>query len=437
MNEATKPTNELVALPESMQREASLAVQMSRAEIDMQVATAHAFPRKLSLVVRNILELATMDEATADSLIYALPRGGNSIEGPSIRLAEIVMSQWGNCRAAARVVHVDRFEKYVEAEGVFHDLETNAATTMRVRRSIEDSNGKLFKADMILITGNAACAIAKRNAIIAGVPKVIWSKAYEAAENVLRGDVKTLASRRETVFRAFAAFGILPEQIYAALDIGGVDDVNSDHMITLSAIRAAIKNGDMTPEEAFPKVVAGVKPGEPLANKLDAIVAKREQKSDDKSADAKSKTEEHVEQKTGEITDKPVDGEKGDGATPSEQKPVEDKPKRARKTAEKPVEQAATSEAQTDRSDDDKPASDAVREEDVPFARDETAVVEDKADDATITRFDELLDQGREAASNGVAAFKKWKNPLNQKDYDVIQPELKKLQKLAEDVDAR
>jgi hypothetical protein len=40
-----------------------------------------------------------------------------------------------------------------------------------VRRRIFDSRGRLFNDDMITVTGNAACAIAKRNAILSGVPK--------------------------------------------------------------------------------------------------------------------------------------------------------------------------------------------------------------------------------------------------------------------------
>jgi len=151
--------------------DAGVAVALARAEIDQQIATAHAFPRSIKRAVDNILSLATLDRATSEECIYALPRGGKSIRGPSVRLAEIVASQWGNCRVAARVVAVDRLEKYVEAEGIFHDLETNMAATARVRRRIVDSKGRLYNEDMILVTGNAACQIAKRNAVLSGVPR--------------------------------------------------------------------------------------------------------------------------------------------------------------------------------------------------------------------------------------------------------------------------
>lgn len=230
----------------------SLAVSLARAEIDQQILTARAMPRSISRSVGNIMTLATLDEASAEECIYALPRAGKAIKGPSIRLAEIIASQYGNCRVGARVVHVDRYEKFVEAEGVFHDLETNTATTSRVRRRISNKRGDLLQEDMIIVTGNAACAIAKRNAILGGVPKAVWRKAYDAVESVIAGDVKTLAERRPMALKAFAAFGVKPEQIFEALGVAGLDDITLDHMATLTGMRSSLKSGESTVEEMFP-----------------------------------------------------------------------------------------------------------------------------------------------------------------------------------------
>jgi hypothetical protein len=230
----------------------SLAVSLARAEIDQQILTARAMPRSISRSVGNIMTLATLDEASAEECIYALPRAGKAIKGPSIRLAEIIASQYGNCRVGARVVHVDRYEKFVEAEGVFHDLETNTATTSRVRRRISNKRGDLLQEDMIIVTGNAACAIAKRNAILGGVPKAVWRKAYDAVESVIAGDIKTLAERRPMALKAFAAFGVKPEQIFEALGVAGLDDITLDHMGTLTGMRSSLKSGESTVEEMFP-----------------------------------------------------------------------------------------------------------------------------------------------------------------------------------------
>src|SRR5450631_3785003 len=73
----------------------SLAVSLARAEVDQQITTAHAYPRSIARAVKGIMTLATLDEQTAEECVYALPRGGKAIKGPSIRFAEIIGSQWG------------------------------------------------------------------------------------------------------------------------------------------------------------------------------------------------------------------------------------------------------------------------------------------------------------------------------------------------------
>ena len=84
----------------------SMVSELTRAEIDQQVARADVKPRSPARSARNIMSLATLSERAAAECGYALPRGGKPILGPSIRLAEIVAGQWGNARVGARVVHV-------------------------------------------------------------------------------------------------------------------------------------------------------------------------------------------------------------------------------------------------------------------------------------------------------------------------------------------
>ena len=229
----------------------SLAVGLSRVEIDQQIATAHKFPRSISRAVGAIVELATLDEDTAEECIYSLPRSGKTIDGASIRLAEIISQSWGNCRVASRVVHVDRDEKYVEAEGVYHDLETNMATLARVRRRISNARGIIYSDDMILQTGNAAASIAKRNAILSGVPKGVWWKAYQAAREVVTGDATTLSSRRSKLLEVFQHFGATPEMVFAALKVKGEEDISLNNIATLRGMYSALKNGEATIEEMF------------------------------------------------------------------------------------------------------------------------------------------------------------------------------------------
>jgi hypothetical protein len=278
----------------------SLAVSLARAEVDQQIATARAMPRILSRVVQNIQTLATLDEDTAEECVYALPRGGKPIKGPSIRLAEIIGTQWGNARVGARVVHVDRTEMFVEAEGVFHDLETNMATTARVRRRISDKKGKLLTDDMIIVTGNAACAIAKRNAILGAVPKAVWRKAYDAVEKVIAGDVKTLAERREKAMKAFAAFGATPEQVLAALGVSGLDDITLEHMPLLAGMHSSLKSGEATVEEMFLRQ---------SADRSGPGIAGVQQRLNERKSTAPIDMNQHVERELAPVNHDPDTGE--------------------------------------------------------------------------------------------------------------------------------
>lgn len=254
-------TDDDAQLPALLGLPTSLAIGMARAEIDQQITTARAYPRSVKQVLDRIYSLATLDEQSAEESMYALPRGqgadAKAITGPSIRFAEVVKQAYGNCRAAARVVHVDREEKYVEAEGVFHDLETNVATTARVRRRISTKQGYLFSDDMIIVTGNAACSIALRNAIMGGVPKPLWRKAFEAVQQVIKGDATTLSAKRQEAVKAFANFGVKPEQVFAAIGVAGGEDITVEHIPILRGMFSALKNSEATVEEMFNQAAPG------------------------------------------------------------------------------------------------------------------------------------------------------------------------------------
>ncbi len=271
---------------------APLAVRLAKVELDQAISTAKAYPRSLTRVRDNVSALVMLDEETAKECVYALPRGGKPIKGPSVRFAEIVASQYGNCKVGSRVVDVNKFEKYVEAEGVFIDLESGMQRTARIRRKISDKNGRVYNDDMIVVTGNAACAIALREAILKGVPKALWRRAYDEAEGVIAGDIKTLAERREGAIRAFAAWGITPDQIFASLEITGMDEIGLDQIATLTAMFKAIKAGEQQVEDYFPaktNAAAGVEAAKGTAGKLAEIAAGKDKETKGKAEQAEAK----------------------------------------------------------------------------------------------------------------------------------------------------
>ena len=107
-------------------QQADMLSALNRSEIDQQVATAKQYPRDLQAVLNQIQTYATMDSDTAAECFYVLRRNagnGNqqTIEGLSVRMAEIIAGAWGNLRVATRIIGNDG--KTITAQAVCHDLE--------------------------------------------------------------------------------------------------------------------------------------------------------------------------------------------------------------------------------------------------------------------------------------------------------------------------
>lgn len=230
---------------------------LQRAEIDGQVMTAKAYPRNVPKIKQELTALVTMDEDTADDCIYALPRGQKHIKGPSARFADALISFWGNARSGAFITQVDRENKFVEAIGSFQDVERNVIRQRRVRRPIVDRNGRIYNADMINMTGNAACVIAERNAILNGIPKSLWGPAYEQAFALVAGTTKTLGEKLERATKAFALQGITMEQVLEKLDRADISKVIPDDIVTMRGMLTALKTGEETVETIFGRGAGG------------------------------------------------------------------------------------------------------------------------------------------------------------------------------------
>lgn len=255
MNDRTEKTidqrGEEVYDPKTALSEQTLAVDLQRADIDMQIATAHKYPRSIDTVIKKLATTVLYNPEAAQNSIYSLPRGKKPILGPSIGFANALASAWGNCIDAARIVYVDRKEKKVNAEGLFHDLETNRRVVIPEDRRIVDSMGRLYSDDMIIITGKAAAAIARRNAILNVVPRPLWYPIYEQALGVVRGDVGTFAERKEKALKAFSQFGVKPEQVYMVLGLKGEPDLTFEHVPVLIGMYQALRDGSETVETMF------------------------------------------------------------------------------------------------------------------------------------------------------------------------------------------
>lgn len=227
--------------------------ELNRSEIDIQISTAKQYPRDLKKVLGNIRALATMDEETAEDCFYALKRGyGNDaslIEGLSVRLAEIFASSWGNLRVQTRIIGNDG--KTITAQGVCHDLETNVAVCTEVKRRITNKQGQTFSEDMQVVTGNAASAIAFRNAVFKVIPKAYTKKVIEEIKQVALGEANNHEMKRQSTIKWFEARGVTLDEILQYIEADCIESIDAEKLLTLRATCTAIKEGTTTILETF------------------------------------------------------------------------------------------------------------------------------------------------------------------------------------------
>jgi len=236
-------------------KEAEVLSAINRAEVDIQIATAKQYPRDIQKVLNIIETYATMDTETAEDCFYALRRGrGNDqqvIEGLSVRMAEIIAGAWGNMRVQTRIIGNDG--KTITSQGICHDLETNLAVSVEVKRRITDKNGNTYSEDMQVVTGNAASAIAFRNAVLKVVPKAVTKRVIENVKQVALGKAIDLETARQNALANYAKAGVTEAMILDYLEIKSIKEIDKEKLFMLKATWNAIKEGTATVHDEFIK----------------------------------------------------------------------------------------------------------------------------------------------------------------------------------------
>jgi hypothetical protein len=275
-------------------QQADMLSALNRSEIDQQVATAKQYPRHLPTVLNQIQTYATMDTDTASECFYVLHRNGaggttQTIEGLSVRMAEIIAGAWGNLRVATRIIGNDG--KTITAQAVCHDLETNVAICTEVKRSILTSKGYTYSQDMQVVTGNAAAAIAFRNAVLKVIPKAVTKRVIEEVRKVAMGQALDLETQRQTLIQYFAKLSVTEQMIFDLLQITKREELDKERVFLLKGIYNAIKEGDTTVKDAFLK---------PVEERRLALEAQK------KSEDKKSKAAAAIKKQAGQPETAPV-----------------------------------------------------------------------------------------------------------------------------------
>jgi hypothetical protein len=239
-----------------------------REEVDTQVTTAKAYPRDLDTAVNMSIRMATMNQEVAKACIYALERTNAKgekviIDGPSVRLAEILVSNWGNLRAQLKAG--EEGESFVTGVGEVWDMERNIAIRRESRRSILKRNGQRYGSDMIAVAMNAASSIAFREAVFKVIPRAIVDTVYDEARKKALSSEKSPEERFAQAVRWFSKLGVKEDRLLVKLSKANRADVDDDDIALLVGVFNRIKENESTVDEEFP--TAPKDPPQPVSEK--------------------------------------------------------------------------------------------------------------------------------------------------------------------------
>jgi hypothetical protein len=261
-----------------------LQVAESRAihEVQASYIIAKKFPRDEQKSYLNIIK-SCKRPFLAEQAMYAYPRGGTLVEGPSIRLAESMAQSWGNIDFGIRELSQNNGVSLAEAYAI--DLETNTRVTkvfyIPHRRHTKKGFTNLTDSRDIyeLVANNGARRL--RACILAVIPGDVVEAAVNQCRRTLESSDVPIADQLRKMVVAFDEFGITKEHLEKHLG-HYIDATTPAEIVTLKSIYKSIKDG-MADRSQFFEI--GIVPkeikGETHVDKLNQILDKNRNTNDD------------------------------------------------------------------------------------------------------------------------------------------------------------
>jgi hypothetical protein len=248
------------------------------AEVQAQYVIAKKFPRDENASYMRIMK-ACERPFLAEQAMYAYPRGGQLVTGPSIRLAEAMAQAWGNIDCGIR--EVSQSDGMSVAEAFAIDLETNTriSKTFHVPHSRDTKQGKKRLTDSRDIYELVANQGSRRlRACILGViPGDVIDAAVGQCGKTLESSDVPMADQIRKLVLAFDELGIKPDHLEKRLG-HKLDATIPQEIVTLRGIYKSIKDGMADRTQFFD--IASVK-GESARNELLEAVGKNKKELED------------------------------------------------------------------------------------------------------------------------------------------------------------
>jgi len=244
------------------------------AEIQASFVIAKKFPRNENQCYMRILE-SCKRHSLSEQAIYAYPRGGQMVTGPSIRLAETLARHWGNCKVGIEIL--SQTEDKTEAKAFALDLENNymvdACFTVKHQRTTKRGTNKLTdERDIRELIANIGSRHL-RGCILRIIPGDVTEAALEQCKRTLETSEIPLSEQIKRLVVAFDELGVKVEHLEARLG-HNLDATIAQEIVTLRGIYKSIKDGIASREDFFDAFKKPEKKSEDAKKDLESLLSK-------------------------------------------------------------------------------------------------------------------------------------------------------------------
>lgn len=239
--------------PAAVQIAESKAVQ----EVQAKLIIAKKFPRDEVAAFARIMK-ACKRIILAEQAIYRLPISGDTKTGPSIRLAEVLIMNWGNASYGIKEISRENGRSHciafcwdqetntsVESEfTVEHWIEVGKKGTPKTKKVISDP----VEIDRLILNRGARRV---RNCILGVIPGDVVDEALKACKATLaKGGGEPLSDRIRKMVSAFTELSVSQEMIEERLG-HPIDQTTGDEIVDLTGIYKAIVDKQAKRENYF------------------------------------------------------------------------------------------------------------------------------------------------------------------------------------------
>ncbi len=258
-------------------------VASSRAEHEVQAAfvIAQKFPRGEQQCYTEIIN-ACKRPFLAEQAMYAYPRGGTLVTGPSIRLAEAMAQSWKHLDFGIEEISQSNGVSVAKAFCIDLQKNTRSTKTFHVKHERHTKKGitKLTDPREIyeLVANQGARRL--RACILAVLPGDVVEAAVDQCKKTLESSDVPIADQVRKMTLAFDELGVKVEHLEKRLG-HKLDAVIPTEIVTLKSVYKSLKDGMANREDFFdfgPKSVSSE------AN-LDDLVAQKKAKVNPKTGE--------------------------------------------------------------------------------------------------------------------------------------------------------